>query len=93
MKYVILLSFVAACASGPVQLTDKAKDVEVVTHKPVGCTTVGKVVGNDKSGSKDVALNDALNQAAELGATTLHVNQEVPNGRQMAVYATGYKCE
>jgi hypothetical protein len=93
MKYIILLSFLAACASGPVQLSSKAKDIEVVTHRPTGCSAVGKVVGNDQKGSKEMALNDALNQAANLGATMLHVNQEVPNGSKMAVYATGYKCD
>ncbi|HXH76067.1 MAG TPA: hypothetical protein VNJ08_13940 [Bacteriovoracaceae bacterium] len=93
MKYILMLSIFAACAGGPTQLSQKAKDLEVVTHKPVNCATVGKVVGNDKTGSKDVALNDALNQASSLGATSLHVNQEVPNGRNMAVYATAYKCD
>jgi hypothetical protein len=93
MKYVLMLAFLVACSSRPVQLTDKAKEIEVVVHKPVGCPTVGKVVGKDQSGSKDVALNDALNQAANLEANILHVNQEVPNGKNMLVYATAYKCE
>lgn len=93
MKYLILLSFLAACSSGPVQLSDKAKDIEVVVHKPTGCSTVGKVTGVDNNGSKELALNDALNQAAKVGATALHVNQEVPNGKKMMVYATGYKCD
>lgn len=94
MKYVVLLALVAACASnGPTQLTEEAKGIEVVAIKPGSCVTVGKVVGKDKTGSRDVALNDALNQAAKLGATTLHINQEVPNGANIAVHATGYKCD
>lgn len=93
MKYIVLLSLIA-CASKPVvQLSDKAKDIEVVAVKPVGCHVVGKVVGKDEIGSKELALNDALNQAANLGATTLHVNQEVPNGKKMMVHATAYKCD
>lgn len=93
MKYLVMLAFMVACSSKPVQLSDKAKDLEVVTHKPTGCATVGKVVGKDSTGSRDVALNDALNQAADLGATSLHINQEVPNGANIAVHATGYKCD
>jgi uncharacterized lipoprotein YajG len=93
MKYLVLLSLLAGCASSPVQLSNKAKDIEVVTLKPTGCHVVGKVVGQDNQGSKDLALNHALNQAAKLGATNLHVNQEVPNGKKMLVHATAYKCD
>lgn len=93
MKYALILMFLAACSSKPVQLSDKAREIEVVTHKPTGCATVGKVVGIDETGSREVALNDALNQAADLGATSLHLNQEVPNGKNMAVHATAYKCD
>lgn len=93
MKYCFMLVFLVACSSRPVQLSDKARDIEVVTHKPNGCAPVGKVVGKDKTGSREVALNDALNQAADLGATSLHINQEVPNGANIAVHATGYKCD
>lgn len=94
MKYLILLVLVSACSSGPVyELSDKAKDIEVVTNKPTGCSVVGKFVGNNDMGSKELALNDALNQAAKMNASVLHVNQEIPNGKKMAVHATGYKCD
>ncbi len=82
-----------ACSSGPTQLSKKARNIEVVNNKPVGCSTVGKLVGNDSTGSREVALNDVLNQAADLDATVVHVNQEVPNGRHIAVHATAYQCE
>jgi hypothetical protein len=93
MKYVLMLSVLAACSSHKYQLSDKAKDLEVYTNKPVNCTAMDRVVGIHEKGSKDLALNDALNQAAKLGATGVFVNQEVPNGSKMAVHATAYKCD
>lgn len=93
MKYVFLGLILAACSSAPNQLSDKAKNIEVVTNKPVNCSVVGKVVGTDKMGSKELATNHALNQAADLRATTLYVNQEVPNGNSISVFATAYQCE
>ncbi len=93
MKFLIALTFVVACSSHPEQLSDKAKNLEVFPSKPTGCNVVGKVVGMNKSGSKELALNHALNQAADKGASGIFVNQEVPNGSVMNVYATAYKCE
>lgn len=93
MKYVFLAIFLAACSSGPAQLSDKAKNLEVYATKPQDCRVQGRVVGVDKSGSKELALNDALNKAAELNATGLFVNQEVPNGSVMNVHATAYSCD
>jgi hypothetical protein len=94
MKYLILISLTIACASKPsYELSKEAKELEVFVNKPQNCNVVGKVVGNNQQGSKELALNDALNQAAKLNATGLHVNQEVPNGNNMTVYATAYKCE
>ena len=93
MKYLILAITVAACSSGPVQLTEKAKNLEVYATKPADCRVMGKVVGEDKMGSKELALNHALNQAAALNSTGIFVNQEVPNGKVMNVFATAYNCD
>jgi hypothetical protein len=93
MKYLVLLSLVVACSSGPAEkLTDKAKEIEVHQTKPTQCQVVGKVEGVNMQGSKELALNHALNQAAEKGANGLFVNQEVPNGNKFTVYATAYDC-
>jgi hypothetical protein len=93
MRSLIFLLVLTACSSAQ-QLSDEAKNIEVLVNKPAsGCHTVGKVVGSHKEGSKELALNDALNQAAKLDATALHVNQEVPNGKVMKVFATAYKCD
>jgi hypothetical protein len=94
MKYLILIALSAACASKPSsELSQEAKELEVFVNKPANCNVVGKVVGVNKIGSKELGLNDALNQAAKMNATGLHVNQEVPNGNSMTVYGTAYKCE
>lgn len=93
MKYGFLLWALVACSSKPVQLTDKAKNLEVYTTRPTDCRVAGRIVGVDKSGSKELALNHALNQAADLKATGLFVNQEVPNGPVMNVHATAYQCD
>lgn len=94
MKYLILISMSIACASKPnYELSKEAKELEVFVNKPQNCHVVGKVIGTSKMGSKELALNDALNQSAKLNATGLHVNQEVPNGAIMKVFGTAYKCE
>ena len=92
MKFLILLALGAACASNPGILTEKAKNLEVYPNKPVSCQVVGTVVGVDKNGSTELATNHALNQAAEVKATGIVVNQEVPNGNARSVYATAYQC-
>lgn len=93
MKYLIPMLMFVACSSNPAQLTEKAKDLEVYATKPTDCRVAGRVVGTDKLGSKELALNHALNQAADLKASGIFVNQEVPNGSVMNVHATAYQCE
>lgn len=93
MKYLILISLVVGCGSRSEKLSDKAKEIEVHQTKPSQCRVIGKVEGMNEQGSKELALNDALNQAAEKGANGLFVNQEVPNGNKMSVYATAYDCD
>jgi hypothetical protein len=95
MKYLSLLCFLVACASeDPSRLSERAQGLEVFDTKPTAaCRVVGKVVGVDMQGSKDLALNRALNAAAALEATGLLVNEEVPNGAKMTVHATAYDCD
>lgn len=93
MKSFFLLIILGSCSSGPAQLTGKARELEVYATKPTDCRVAGRVVGVDKAGSKELALNHALNQAADLGATGLFVNQEVPNGSVMNIHATAYQCD
>lgn len=93
MKYLFSILILASCSSNPGQLTEKAKSLEVFPNKPTDCRVVGRVVGLDKNGSKELATNHALNQAADLKATGIFVNQEVPNGNKMNVHATAYQCD
>jgi hypothetical protein len=93
MKYVLMLSFLVACASAKGTLSDSAKNLEVYAAKPTGCQVQGKVVGVDTNGSTELATNDALNQAGNLHATGIFVTQEVPNGSSRAVHAIAYKCD
>jgi hypothetical protein len=93
MKYLIFAFFVISCSSRPTQLSDKAKNLEVYSTKPTDCRVVGRIVGINREGSKELALNDALNQAANMKASGLFINQEVPNGSVMNVHATAYQCD
>jgi hypothetical protein len=93
MKYVFIGLVLISCASGPVQLSEKGKNVEVFATKPIGCKVTGRLIGEDKSGSRELALNDVLNQAGDLNSTGIFVNEEVPNGKTMRVFATSYKCD
>jgi hypothetical protein len=92
MKFLIFSFFLISCSSGPEQLTEKGKNVEIYAQKPSDCRVTGRIVGVDKKGSKELALNQALNEAAKLGSTGIFVNQEIPNGSVMSVHATAYNC-
>jgi hypothetical protein len=93
MKYLVLLSLIA-CANRPSgQLSKKALDLEIYPNRPTNCRVSGKIVGENFSGSTELATNDALNKAANLGATGIFINQEVPNGNKRAVHATAYTCD
>jgi hypothetical protein len=92
MKYLVLLSLVACASKSTGQLSKKAQNLEIYANKPMNCRVVGKIVGRDENGSTELATNDAINQAADLGASGIFVNQEVPNGRMRAVHVTAYDC-
>lgn len=93
MNYLFFMIILASCSSKPTQLTSKARSLEVYPTKPTDCRVAGRVVGVNKIGSKELALNDALNQAADLNASGVFVNQEVPNGSVMNIHATAYQCD
>ncbi len=97
MKVVLLmstLSLLSACSSAPGVLSDEAKEVQVLANKPgEECHVVGKVVGENEQGSPELARNHARNLAANLRANGIFINQEVPNGAKIQVFATAYQCE
>ena len=92
MKYLLFTFFLTSCSSVPEQLTEKGKNVEIYAQNPSNCRVTGRIVGVDKKGSKELALNQALNEAAKLGSNGIFVNQEIPNGSVMSVHATAYNC-
>lgn len=93
MNKMFIFLALFGCSQAPVQLNKEAESIEVLVNKPQGCKTVGKFLGKDNTGSKDMALNSILNQAASQGATSVHINAEVPNGKNIEVHGTGYKCD
>ena len=93
MKYFTFLLFLFSCTSVPEQLTEEGKNIEIYPQKPINCRVTGRLVGEDKMGSKELALNRVMNQAAKLGSTGIFVNQEVPNGPMISVHATAYNCD
>jgi hypothetical protein len=97
MKLILLvcvLGLAAACSSAPGVLTEDGKGVETLTNKPgTECNVVGKVVGESEQGSPEMARNHARNLTAKLRGNSMFINQEVPNGAKIQVFATAYECE
>lgn len=93
MKFLLPLLFIGVSCSSSMQLSDKAKDLEVYGSKPQNCRVMGKVLGEDRTGTIELAQNHALNQAAKLDATGIFINQEVSNGTLRQVHATAYQCD
>lgn len=96
MKVLLLLStlILVSCGTSKTKLTDNGKEVQMFANKPgQECSVVGKVVGENSQGSPDLARNHARNLAGKLGANGIFINQEVPNGGVIRVYATAYQCE
>lgn len=94
---VLLLAItltLVACAASKEKLSDGGKEVQTFANAPgQECSVVGKVVGENTQGSADLARNHARNLAAKLGANGIFINQEVPNGGVIRVFATAYQCE
>lgn len=97
MKFILLVSIlglVSACSSAPGVLTEGGKEVETLATKPgTECNVVGKVVGESEQGSPEMARNHARNLTSKLRGNSMFINQEVPNGAKIQVFATAYDCE
>jgi hypothetical protein len=93
MRFIAILFILSACSSKTGVLTEKARELDIYQTKPKDCPVVGRVIGIDKNGSKELALNHALNQAAEFNGSGVFINQEVPNGKTVEVHASVYRCE
>ncbi len=90
--FFLVLSLMVSCATS-YQLDEQSKKIEIYSTAPKDCVVVGKVEGVHKKGSMDLARNQAINEAAKLGANGVVINQEIPNGMKNEVFATAYKCD
>lgn len=96
MKASILLIALAltACATSKTKLTEGGKEVQMLENRPgQECAVVGKVIGENAQGSRDLARNHARNLAAKMDANALFIDEEVPNGAKVRIFATAYQCE
>lgn len=92
VMFFLVLSLMVSCATS-YQLDEQSKKIEIYSTAPKDCVVVGKVEGLHKKGSMDLARNQAINEAAKLGANGVVINQEIPNGMKNEVFATAYKCD
>lgn len=92
VMFFLVLSLMVSCATS-YQLDEQSKKIEIYSTAPKDCVVVGKVEGVHKKGSMDLARNQAINEAAKLGANGVVINQEIPNGMKNEVFATAYKCD
>jgi uncharacterized protein YbjQ (UPF0145 family) len=94
MKYLVLFLVIYGCAGDPTRKPERAESIQIFTVRPaMACEVIGKVKGIDRQGSRELALNRAIQAARKLGATGIVINQEVPNGPVITVHATAYNCE
>ncbi|MCK5072955.1 MAG: DUF4156 domain-containing protein [Bacteriovoracaceae bacterium] len=96
MKLVVIISFllVLISCSSQTTLSKKAEDVQLVhdKRKVQGCRVVGRVTGNDDTGSEEVAMIDLRNNTADLKADTALVKETVQNGSKYRIIAMAYRC-
>lgn len=96
MKKLSLLALLAlttlgACST-PHALTAEGLKVKIAKHKKTKCSVIGKFKGTDEKGSVELARNQAVNMAADKGATNVYFDEEVNNGSKWVVQAIGYIC-
>lgn len=96
MKKLSLLTLIAlttlgACST-PHQLTAAGLKVNIAKHKKESCSVIGKFKGTDEKGSVELARNQAVNMAADKGATDVYFDEEINNGSNWVVHAIGYIC-
>ncbi|MBT3980790.1 MAG: hypothetical protein HOE90_05505 [Bacteriovoracaceae bacterium] len=93
MKKLMILLLLSACASNPGKLSDAGEKVRTLpSSKNTGCKVVDKVIGESEKGSEELATNHARNLTADADGDAMYIDQVVPNGAMMRVFATAYKC-
>lgn len=89
---IFLLLATTACSVSEKKLSDDAKKIKVISRANKKCHVIGKYVGNNEDGTVELARNHALNLAAKDDANSIIFTEEVNNGKDWKVYATGYHC-
>lgn len=94
-KSLLMTAFVllalSSCATS-YKLSSAGEKVEVLKNRPEKCVVLGKFDGMHEEGSVDLARNQAINQAADEGATEVYIIEEVNNGKKWEVQLIGYRC-
>ena len=96
LKLFIFTSLLTLLGCGGVSkttLTPGGERIEIMHQRPYeSCNVVGKFVGENDEGSVELARNHVRNLAARGGADAIIFDEEIRNGHQWRVHATGYKC-
>jgi hypothetical protein len=94
LSVLFSLLFIASCSTSKTVLSNEGMAVKVLTTKRgVTCDVVGKVVGENKEGSVELARNHARNLAGKKGASAIYFEEEIQNGSTWRVHSTAYRCE
>lgn len=95
MNKIIFLSLSAlmACSVSKTKLTSDGEKVEILLNKPKEeCSVVEKIIGMNEQGSVELARNHVRNLAAKADANAVYIEQEIPNGGVVKIFATAYSC-
>ncbi len=96
MKFILVLLVSVlfySCSSLKGELTDKGRlviEMSSVVHND--CKIIKKIIGEDDSGTIELAVNHAKNLASEVDANFILINDEIVNGKDVRVHAEAYNC-
>lgn len=88
------LLFLSGCSQvSKTELSQEAEEVRILNRVSDNCRVHGQFTGVNSSGSLELAKTHAINQAARKGANAIIFEQQIKNGAEWRVLATGYRCE
>ncbi|MBT6324782.1 MAG: hypothetical protein HOJ35_02340 [Bdellovibrionales bacterium] len=96
MKFILVVLtgiLFSSCSSLKGELTEKGMlviEMSRVVHND--CRIVKKIIGEDDSGTIELAVNHAKNLASEIDANFIMINDEIVNGKDVQVHAGAYRC-
>lgn len=94
MRNILMILLLCSCAVSKTKLTKEGMKLKVTYQKPrKGCTPFTNVIGENENGIKELAVNHAINLAADEGANTLFIKEAVNEGNMWKVYGLGYQCK